>query len=270
MIEWEHMDTALLISTLEKAGLSEKAVLVYAMLLECGGAFPSHIARETKIKRSTVYSVLIELSIKGLVGEVQKRGKLFYTAQHPKRLVSYGARRIATAEEDYEKIKSALPELEGLFSGSTNKPKVSYFEGVDGVMAIYDDHIAAKKKYEMVGFVNVVELMRFLPQKQYRQYVRAKERIGITTRGIVPDTKENRAYKKTIYGIAATKQKTLPQVRFISQETFPAKGDITVYDRNKVSIVTFADKHITGIIIEDETIHAMFQMMFELAWKSVT
>jgi sugar-specific transcriptional regulator TrmB len=261
------MNKQTLITTLEQAGLSEKAAAVYAVLLEWGGMFPSKIATETGIKRSTVYGVLIELSIKGLVSEVEKRGKLFYSAEHPHRLICFGARRIADAKEEYEKLKMALPELEGLFAGVTERPKVAYFEGTKGVMALYDDHIASEKKYEMVGFVNVAELMKFLPVKRYREYARAKERLGITTRGIVPDTSENRAYEKNIYHMATRKPKTLPKVRFVPKEMFPACGDITVYGSDKVSFVTFAGERITGVIVQDATIHAMFRMMFDMAWN---
>ena len=158
-----------------------------------------------------------------------------------------------------------MPNLEGLYGGITNKPKVSYFEGADGVMEIYADHISQKYKYEMVGFVNIAELMQFLPEKKYRDYVRAKEKLGITTRGILPDTKEDRAYENTAY--ASTSRKILPEVRFIPRVEFPWKGDITIYATNKVSIISFDEQKVSGIIIESETIHKMLRMIFELAWK---
>ncbi|MDD5464052.1 MAG: helix-turn-helix domain-containing protein [Candidatus Moranbacteria bacterium] len=250
---------------IQNAGLSEKGALVYFALLELGGAFPSQIAKHTKLKRSTVYEVLDDLAIKGLISEFKKRNKYFYSIEHPKRLVHFSQRSIAKAEEQYQKLQEFLPGLEGMYAGITNKPKVSYFEGTDGVMEIYEDHISGKQKYEMVGFVNIAEIMQFLPQKKYHEYVQVKEKLGITTRGILPDTQADRAYKKTAYESAS--KKILPQVRFIAKEEFPWKGDITIYSNNKVSIISFAEQKVSGIIIESETTHKMMHMIFELAWK---
>ena len=56
-------------------------------------------------------------------------------------------------------------------------------------------------------------------------------------------------------------------MRTIPKEDFPWKGDITIYGINKVSIINFSEKQLSGIIIESETIHQMMRMIFELAWK---
>lgn len=259
------MKESLTLEIIRSAGLSEKGALVYFALLELGGAFPSQIAKHTKIKRSTVYEVLDDLAIKGLVSELEKRNKYFYSIEHPKRLVHFSQRSVAKAEQQYQKLQEFLPGLEGMYASITNKPKVSYFEGTDGVMEIYEDHISEKKKYEMVGFVNIAELMQFLPEKKYRDYVRVKEKLGITSRGILPDTQADRAYEKNIYSVAS--KKIQPEVRFISKKEFPWKGDITMYGTNKVSIISFDEQKVSGIIIESETIHKMMHMIFELAWK---
>lgn len=250
---------------IQNAGLSEKGALVYFALLELGGAFPSQVAKHAKLKRSTVYEVLDDLAIKGLISELEKHGKYFYSIEHPKRLMHFSQRKIARAEEQYQKLQEFLPGLEGMYAGTTSKPKVSYFEGTDGVMEIYEDHISGKEKYEMVGFANTAEIMQFLPEKKYRDYVRVKEKLGITTRGILPDTQEDRAYEKTAYKSAS--RKIMPQVRFIPKEEFPWKGDVTIYAKNKVSIISFDQQKVSGIIIESETIHHMMRMIFELAWK---
>lgn len=254
-----------IILAIRGAGLSEKGAKIYLALLELGGASPSQIAKHTKIQRSTIYEILADLSVKGLVSEIRKRNKYFYTIENPKRLLRFSEKSIIRAQDGNEKLREFLPELEGLYGGATDKPKVSYFEGADGVMGIYEDHISTQKKYEMLGFVNIAELTRFLPQKKYREYVQKKERLGITSRGIIPDTLDDRAYEKTVY--KSVKQKILPHVRFVPKEEFPWKGDITIYGTDKVSIINFSEKQVTGIIIESGTIHKMMGMIFELAWK---
>ena len=63
---------------LEQTGFSDKEALVYASLLELGGAYPSRIAEYAGLKRSTVYNVLLHLSVRGLISEIDKKSKLFY------------------------------------------------------------------------------------------------------------------------------------------------------------------------------------------------
>jgi sugar-specific transcriptional regulator TrmB len=259
------MNQAQNITIIKNAGLSEKGALVYATLLELGGAFPSQIAKTTGIKRSTVYEVLDDLAIKGLVSELSKRNKFFYSIEHPKRLLHLSERAIIRAQDDFQKLQEYFPNLEGQYGGIMDKPKVSYFEGFDGVMEIYEDHVSGKEPYEMVGFVNIAEIMQFLPAKRYREYVKIKERLGITSRGIIPDTPEDRAHEHTAY--KSVPKRILPQIRSIPSKDFPWKGDITIYGSNKVSIITFDGQRVTGIIIENITIHKMMRMIFELAWK---
>ena len=50
------------------------------------------------------------------------------------------------------------------------------------------------------------------------------------------------------------------------KELFPFSGEIVMYDTNKVLIVKFDEQHPIAVIMEDEMIHNMMRMIFELAW----
>lgn len=176
------------VKRLEKGGLTDKEALVYVTLVEIGGAYPSKIATYCGINRTTVYKVLLNLSIKGLVNEIEKKNKLFYQIQKPDYLLKYARNKVILAEDAVENVKKIIPDIEGLYAIGQNKPKISYFEGVDGILAIYSDHINVKDPYEMVAFANGGEINRFLPVKFFAHYVTEKIRLGITSRGIMPDT----------------------------------------------------------------------------------
>ena len=68
----------LFLKKLEKTGFSDKEALVYLTLLELGGASPSKIAEYAELNRTTVYKILLNLSVRGLINEIEKRNKLFY------------------------------------------------------------------------------------------------------------------------------------------------------------------------------------------------
>jgi len=252
---------------LEKSGFSKKEALVYTALLTSGGAYPSTIAELTKLNRTTVYSIVEALTIKGLVTELRKKNKLFYQVENPASVERYAESQITRAKRQLENAKTILPQIEGLFSHSENKPIVRFFEGREGVLRVYEDHVAINSSYEMLAWSNTSDLMEFLTEDFRNHYIKKKDAIGITTRAIFPDAEVDLKYNETIYKNFPKKiwikQKNIPQ------KLFPYKSDITIYAENKVSIINFSEGKPTATIIEDKTIHDMMAMIFELAWKGI-
>ena len=120
----------------------------------------------------------------------------------------------------------------------------------------------------MLAFSNTADLMKFLPEKFRAAYIRKKGQVGITSRGILPDQEVDINYNKLIY--KNVPQNLWPKLRHISREKFPFKSDLTIYGKNKVSIINFSDPQPAGTIIEDQTVYNMMKMIFELAWAGVS
>lgn len=253
-----------LIEEIRSIGLSEKAAKVYAAVLELGTAFPSKVAEITKIHRTTVYHILTDLTIKGLMTEIEQKKKLCYQAEPPKRLINFTKMQIRLAEESAERAKKILPDIEGLYKLLPNKPRVRFFEGVNGILAVYEDHILQKESYEMLGISNVETLIPSLPKEFVTKYVHEKEKLGIKTRAIFPDSQFSTAYDKHVY--KGIDKKNQPNMKFIPKEKFPYNCEITIYGNNKVSIINFQKDVLIGVIIEEKTIADMMRMIFELAW----
>lgn len=254
-----------LVDGLRTIGLPEKSALVYAHLLEAGIAYPSRISVATKINRSTVYLILNDLKAKGLVTEIERGKKLCYQIEDPARLRVIVKQQITKAEERYEKVKSLLPELQGLFSVIPNKPTVRFFEGIDGILSVYDEHVIVAEPYEMLSYSNVEELLKRLPKPFVAQYVKKKTKLGITTRAILPESDFSKKYNGKIYSDAPKEVRI--RSKYIPKTSFPFQADITIFGKNKVSIMNFKDDVLIGVIIEDETIAGLMRMSFELAWK---
>lgn len=253
-----------IISQLKKFGLNNKAAVVYAALFSIGGAYPSKLATITKLNRSTVYKVLLDLSIKGLVTEIEKGKKLYYQIERPRKLITFAKYNLSRAEDTIEYAKKIVPELEGLFSLTPNKPIVRFFEGIEGIISIYEDHISEKTKYEMLAFSNTAEVTKFLPKKFLINYIKAKEKIGIITRGITPNTNIDKNYTRSVY--KNVNKKIWPIIHQIKTEIFPYKIELTIYGDRKVSLLKLEEQQPIGIIIEDKTFHNTMEMIFELAW----
>jgi sugar-specific transcriptional regulator TrmB len=261
-----QINNQLIVKKLEKIGLTDKESLVYVSLLELGGAYPSRIAEYCGLKRATVYNVLTTLSVRGLINEIEKRNKLFYQIEKPEKISKYAESRISQAEDALDRAKEIIPEIAGLFSLLTNHPRVTYYEGVEGLLSIYEDMVSIKKPYEMVAFSRADEFAIFLPEKFLLDFIKKKVEIGITTRGLIPDTKENRNFSETYFKGAP--EKFWPKRRYIKPENFPLSGEIIMYGDSKISITNFAKNQMTGVMIEDKALHQMMRTIFELSWNS--
>jgi predicted DNA-binding transcriptional regulator len=145
---------------LRKAGLKDKEAIIYAYLIETGGAYPSKIARDTKINRSTVYMILDLLCIRGFVGEVEKKKKLFYYPEPAQKFLRNIKDQIQIAEDTYEHAKKIVPEIEGILKLSEGKPRVTFYEGKEEVIKAYVSQIDGKGGYELLAFANTTELKK--------------------------------------------------------------------------------------------------------------
>lgn len=254
-----------ILSNVSNIGLSDKEALVYTVLATLGGAFPSRIAEEAKLNRSTTYKILLDLSIKGLVNEIKKKNKLYYQIERPQKLIRYAKDRVEMAKDQLDKAEKALPELEGIFSFVSNKPKVLFFEGPDTIQNVCNDMVS-EGKYEMLAFSNAAKFQKSLSPKKLKEFVSQKARLGITTRAVVPDTVEGRKYSETVFG--SLKKSSWPIMRFVPADVFFFDAELTLYGKNKISITKLSKDNPIGVIIEDDVIYQMMKMIFELAWRS--
>lgn len=252
---------------LKEVGLGEKERVVLSTLLQRGPLYVSSLAKATKINRTTAYGILKELANKGLVSSSQTEGANRFQSIAPEMLPAY-VRRRKEALAGYEKeLVDAVPLINILRARGDSVPRVQYFEGKDGVMAVYDDHIQTPAPYEMLGFADIEEISKFLPLSYFTKYCAEKERLGITTRGIFADNRTARRYETDIYG--KVNPETKPAVRYISTEQFPFKGEITMYGADKVSIIQLRGDSSTAIVIQDKSYRDMMSIIFNLSWNQL-
>jgi sugar-specific transcriptional regulator TrmB len=255
-----------LVKKLEKGGFTDKEALVYVSLLELGGAFPSRIAEYSGLNRSTTYKILLNLSIRGIINEIEKKNKIYYQIEKPEKVLRYSQTKLRQAEDSIEEVKKIMPDIEGLYNSGQNRPKITYFDNEEGILSIYTDMITDQKPYDMLAFSGPGNFSDFGHDDFFRKYVKEKERLNITTRGIIPNEDRDKKYVSGLFENVGNKYK--PQIKFVSKGNFSSSSEITVYGTNKVSIINFAKNKLSGIIIEDTSIHDMLKTVFELSWNS--
>ena len=240
-------------SVFKEIGLNENEVIVYNLLLDYGEIAPPKISELTSINRQNAYAVIKSLLGKGLVEEIDRRKKLTYRPLHPEKLVQYAENRRKEAEIAEEALKTALPELSSLYHLSTNKPGITFFEGLDGVKKIYED-ILKEKPEELLVFRSPHDKEKL---DQYLVgYMKRREKVGVKTRIISP-TKITAKIIEEDKNFSRTR-------KYIPENIFHLNTQISIYN-DQVAFIAF-EKKLMGFVISSKDVAQTLRTIFELVW----
>jgi sugar-specific transcriptional regulator TrmB len=243
-----------MIRELQKLGLSDKEGAVYLASLELGPSPVQIISRKAEVNRATTYVMIEALMQKGLMSTFEKGKKSMYTAEKPERLHRIVHSERAAVEEKESVIKRLLPDLEAISDAAGERPKVSFYEGEEGLEAMRET-IFETKTESMEDFISFDDLRHLLPSEHWK-----KHNIKIAQRKI----KGRTIYSSEKLETPADSIKHLWEYRRIPKKEFPMHGELTVYG-NRVAMIALRGK-LAGVIIESKEMAIMVRSMFDLAW----
>lgn len=240
---------------LGKLGLTDKEALVYLASLELGPSPVQIIARKAEVNRATTY-VMIEILVqKGLMSTFEKGKKMMYTAEKPQRLHRIVHNERAVVEEKEQVIKRLLPDLEALLDASGERPKVSFYEGLEGLEAmretIFETHVE-----KMEDVISYDDLRHLLPEEHWKKHNKKLDVKKISGRAIFT-SESGKERPKDATG--------LWQYKKIPHKLFPMHGELTVYG-DRVAMIALRGK-LVGVIIESKEMAIMVRTLFDLAWQ---
>lgn len=232
-------------------GFSKKEARLYLTVLALGEATFSQVAKKATLQRSTVYGLIDAMKEKGLLSILRKRGINHVSALSPKLL-------IAKFDDAAQRAHNALPQLIEFAYASPVKPRIYFYDGVDGIKQILIEAAATKKDY--IGFIDY-ELM---PPEVY-VYIRKKvaperRKHGNTLKLIMPDNPVNVKIQNE-YQEQVT-HKTIP---------FPTRKnhvEILLYGDSKIGCMSFLKNEMFGVVIQSEGIFQTLSDLFNYVWES--
>lgn len=245
---------------LEKLGLSEKEANVYLAAIQTGPSSVQKIAQKSKVNRATTYVIIESLMEMGMMSTYDEGKKTFYTAEKPQRLVEHFSQKEKNLRERIEKLKAIIPELDLLYKDYSDKPKIKYFEGVEGLMAVQDDFTSSLGKDEI--------LYIFLPLDEFKESPlngrfrgKAKERAskGIKTKALYT-SKNGRNIEYEIRN-----RRDQKEYKFIDYKDNPFNGGMNIYG-DKIFIIDYLGK-LGGVVIENRTMANMMRAIFNKVWE---
>jgi sugar-specific transcriptional regulator TrmB len=233
--------------TLHDLGLEPKEASIYLALLELGEATVLNVSKKARVKRPTAYVVLQALETKGFVAKVLREKKIFYTAEHPEKLVVESQLRT-------KELKKALPQLESLMK-KEGEPRVMIYEGKEELDRAYDD--AFVQKGELL-FMSTIKIAKESFPKSFRKLEYKTFSSDFHYRELVDESEYGKKYAEESRG-------KYRQIRFIPKELLPFDTDIGIFGNNVV-ITSAKGKYFTVRIESEEIAHA-FRVIFEMMWQ---
>lgn len=241
-----HMPIA---DSLKEFGLNEKEARVYLALLELGEAKAHEIARKAGVVRPTAYDILEKLITDGLVGAYDKKKIRHYTANEPEKI----RQKLLEKQRMFETV---LPELKSVYNKLKAKPKISFFEGIEGTKTVFNDTLTAADK-QLRGILSMYDLFK-IPGKSFMDsYVKRRVGEGFSLRVI-------RSQPKEVMETWPTSTEENRQLRYAPPHMI---FEMTTYIyANKVSLISTAKENF-GMIIESEEFARTMGYMFEALWQ---
>lgn len=249
----------LLIKNLVDFGLSEKEAAVYISLLELELAGVNEIAKKAGINRSSAYVVLESLKAKGLVGISDDKKVRQYVAATPEALHRVASDLARKQEEMRKSIDSIVPELKALNKNGKHRPKVSVFEGKEGLITAFEDTLQSKEKIMRV--ISSPGNLGYIIKDYLRLYITKRFERGIKMHGIHPD---DEVHKK----IVESSPQNFDTYALIKPEKYNYSVDLAIYD-NKIGYMSPKDGGI-AIIIESREIADIMKSLFDIVFKKLS
>lgn len=242
-----------LIPTLQSYGFSDKEAKVYLVALELGSSPASTIARQTGIKRVTVYTILKDLKEKGIVNALERKDITYFSVVSPKILLDL-------LEQKFLEFKEKAPELLALVEKIWTAPKIKYLEWIWWLEKLFADFANTTEDMRVILWTPKAHKKSFSAHI-WRYRLLRKKRWLISRRIVTADDTD---IKKELLDDKKYGRKTV----VIQDFPLPIHADINIYWPGKISILFFDKNDIPhAIIIENNEVYTTLVGIFEYIWK---
>jgi len=240
----------MLITTLKQIGMEEKQAKIYLACLELGKTTIKEIAKKAEIKRTSIYDVIDEMINFGYIKTTTKGKKVKFIAAEPSEL-----KEIIRKRESL--LNQIMPSLNLINNVSSVKPKVWFYNGIEGIKQVYED-LLNYRDTEVYGWASD-DSTNLLSPEWCNKYVERRSRRKILLKVIYPLTEVTKYYKNN--------DKSQSRIsKTVDPKKYLFKMEINIY-KNRVAMMSAQDK--IGVIIESEPIAQTLKTIFNICWDNL-
>ncbi|QQR84193.1 hypothetical protein IPJ72_03335 [Candidatus Peregrinibacteria bacterium] len=240
-----------------KLGLSNNQIDVYISLLSVGTAPASSIARRLNIPRTTAKYTCQQLVNKGLIVDTNKNGGFIYTAKSPEYLHELVKKEHEQVSQKGIALDQIMGELKKLQNPQSILPKMRFYEGLDGLIEMFNDVLRDNKPINAVLCIPDdahPKLMEYIE----KEYIPKRINLKTKARSIFNNNPRTLEYRKL--------DKKMNRITLLAdQKEFPFEINYHVYG-NKVAFYSGKESDMTGVIIENDFIAQNQFSIFKMAW----
>jgi sugar-specific transcriptional regulator TrmB len=238
---------------LKNIGLEENEARVYLASLSLGQTTVLKIARNSELKRTTVYGIIESLKNKGLMRIEMKGLKSFYIAENPEYLESM----LDTRKRE---LNSNLANFMALYKLQGEESSIKYYTGLKAMKKVYLetlDEIRTGDEYLII--TNQKKWFELDPEFWMKQYIEERAKLPCKIRLISQDSDVAREHQKF--------QKNYNEEFKIFKEGTNIEIDVVITNQ-KLMIVDLS-MPLTTLVIQNKNIINLQKQMFEIIWKNL-
>lgn len=240
----------MLITTLKQIGLEEKHAKIYLACLELGKTSIKDIAKKSGIKRTTIYDIIDDMINAGYIKITTKGKRKKFVAIEPNKLKTLLKKREVL-------LNQILPDLQLINNVNRTKPKIWFYEGVEGLKKVYEDTLGIENSI-FYGWASE-DVVGVLGEKWVNEYLNKRKTKKIRSKIIMTATEK-------IKEIAKHDKEQLRKSKLIDPKKYPFEIEINIYN-NRVALISSIDK--MAVIIESDSTSNTMKTIFDLCWNNL-
>ena len=236
-----------LIRSLIALGLTEKEAKIYLTLYKLKEATSYQIAKESGIKRPTVYVIMEQLRKRGLALVIPHAKKQLYIAKSPHEFIQEFQAKVN--KEGYDLLAS-LPKL------SKPTDEILVFKGKGALVQGLSYGLNSIKEKEIIAFYAAVKKDAKVSDKYLEHYTDI-HKAGFTLRGISPSTSDDSSFREEDkkYGYHV---KRIPHEIFSPAVSTEVCGSL---------VKTIFHKNNQVLVVDDKGLADFYRQVFNQFWN---
>lgn len=211
------------------------------------------ISQKTAITFDAVHYSLHSLEKKGIIRRSSSNGEDVVEVTSDQEFLQWVDDKKKHNGEIYDEAKEVLQTFFTTMQESAWKPNVTYFEGKQGIIDIYEDMLAKGK--DIYCWTDIQKIDNTLG-KYMDEFIKKRVEKGITTFAIMPMNEMNMKHAKK-----SEKRNT----KFSNH--LPIDGEIRMYG-DRVAVITFHQDNPVGFVFTGPVIASVFMGIFDHAWHN--
>ena len=268
------MENNKIINILSQFGLSDNEAKVYIEAVKHKEISPYKLSKLVGIPRTTVYDVMMSLSLKGLITIKTRQGlekqQTWIIAKNPsvlRDIIQKKHQNLTRLEVD---IVDILPQLKTDYLTHQENADFQFYPGIDGVKKVFEiiNNLPDKTNVYLWDHLMPMDTLgkKYITQEVQQGLIQRAKKYRMKT--IIPLNDWTKHVLTYQYGRDHRYIK-YHEFRYIEKTGFNLYQDIYLF-LDRIAITMAKDDEVWGLIIKSPLLTKSFRSIFEFMWEKAT